>query len=72
MKLTNEKWIAYTCEITERILQMKFGKNYKSKCLIEYDGGSRYTERVQEIFDNIYDDVEVLLRCNGFWNMEDK
>jgi hypothetical protein len=55
MKLNNDKWIAYTSELAERILQMKFGKDYKSKCLIEDDDGSRYTKRGQEIFDNIYE-----------------
>ena len=72
MKLTNDKWIAYTCEITERILKMKFGKDYKSKCLIEDDDGSRYTELGQTTFDNIYDDVERLFESTGFWNMEQK
>ena len=72
MKLNNDKWIAYTCEIANRILEMKFGKDYESKCLVKVGNCTHYTELGQTTFDNIYDDVEVLLRNNGFWNMEVK
>ena len=58
MKLNNDKWIAYTSELANRILEMKFGKEYKSKCLVKVGTCTHYTELGQTTFDNIYDDVD--------------
>lgn len=60
----DDKLIAVTCELANRILEMKFGKEYKNKCLVKVGTCTHYTELGQTTFDNIYDQVENLIMEN--------
>lgn len=62
MKITNDKLIEKTCRISNTILRLKFGKDYDKKCIvINDDDTTQYTETAQDIFNNIYDQVENLI-----------
>ena len=65
MEIDTDKWISTTCDIANQILRLKFGKDYEKECIIFDDDTSSYTEKAQNIFNNILYDVEGLLLEQG-------
>ena len=71
--LSAEEYIEYTCEQADKIMQMKLGKEYDN--YIVYSNPSleiSYTEKGQDIFNNILNAVELCLSDIGIYNEEDR
>ena len=68
--LSADKYIEYTSEQADNIMQMKLGKDYDNYIVYDVDGNSSYTEEGQDIFNNILDAVEQCLSDVGIYNKE--
>tara|TARA_A100001515_G_C4486627_1_gene181873 strand:- start:36 stop:245 length:210 start_codon:yes stop_codon:yes gene_type:complete len=59
--MTDDKLIAATCDISDMIMRLKFGKTLKEIILTNDDGSTEYKETSQDTFNEIYDRVENLI-----------
>ena len=69
--LSADEYIEYTCEQADKIMQMKLGKEYDN--YIVYSNPSleiSYTEKGQDIFNNILNAVELCLSDVGIYSKE--
>jgi hypothetical protein len=58
--MSNDKNIEALSKIADNILRIRYGKDYHKVC-ISYDPStdtSCYTEKIQDEFNEIYDDLE--------------
>ena len=58
--MTDDKKIQFFSETADNILRIRYGKDYHKVC-ISYDpitDTSCYTEKIQDEFNEIYDDLE--------------
>ena len=69
--LSADKYIEYTCEQADIIMQMKLGKSYTTY-VKNIGKETSYTEEGQDIFNNILDAVELCLSDIGIYNEEDR
>jgi len=71
--LSADKYIEYTCEQADKIMQMKLGKDYDNYIVYDNKGKeTSYTEEGQDIFMEILGAVEQCLADVGIYNEEDK
>ena len=73
--LTADQYIEYSCEVADKIMQMKTGEEYYTKyTYMDRDGNSSYTEEGQDIFNDILDAVDIFLSDVGIYpeSEEDK
>ena len=71
--LSADKYIEYTCEQADTIMQMKLGKDYDNYIVYDKSGKEiSYTEKGQGIFMEILCAVEQFLADVGIYNEEDK
>jgi hypothetical protein len=56
--VANDKFIETVCEITEQIVEERFGDEGIEA---DGDGGTRYTDDAQDFFNQRYDEIETLL-----------
>ena len=70
--LSADKFIEYTSEQADNIMQMKLGKDYDNYIVYDVDGNSSYTEEGQDIFIMVLDAVELCLSDIGIYNEEDR
>ena len=71
--LSADKYIEYTCEQADTIMQMKLGKDYDNYIVYDDEGKeTSYTEEGQDIFMEILGAVEQCLADVGIYNEEDK
>ena len=68
--LSADKYIEYTSEQADNIMQMKLGKDYDNYIVYDVDGNSSYTEEGQDIFIMVLDAVELCLSDVGIYNKE--
>ena len=67
------KYIEYTCEQADKIMQMKLGKDYDNYIVYDNKGKeTSYTEEGQDIFMEILGAVEQCLADVGIYNEEDR
>jgi hypothetical protein len=59
--MTDDKLIATTCDISDMIIRLKYGKGLKEIILTNDDGSTEYKESAQDTFNEIYDQVENLI-----------
>ena len=59
--MTDDKLIAATCDISDTILRLKYGKYLKEIILTNDDGSTEYKKTAQDTFNEIYDRVENLI-----------
>lgn len=59
--MTDDKLIETTCDISDMIIRLKFGKGLKEIILTNDDGSTEYKESAQDTFNEIYDQVENLI-----------
>tara|TARA_B100001996_G_scaffold50830_1_gene36368 strand:- start:200 stop:472 length:273 start_codon:yes stop_codon:yes gene_type:complete len=57
MIISNSDFIELTCNLSRMVLDAHFQYN-DEQIIVEEEGGTRYTEKAQQVFDGIYDDVE--------------
>ena len=55
-----DQYIELTCDIADWIMQERYKGNYK-KYIIEDDETISFTEKGQDIFNNLVEEVEILL-----------
>ena len=55
-----EIYLEHTCDFADEIMQMKCGNKYENY-IEEENGGYKYTDEGQEIFDDILGEVEHFL-----------
>ena len=71
--LSADKYIEYTCEQADKIMQMKLGKDYDNYIVYDNKGKeTSYTEEGQDIFMEILGAVEQCLADVGIYNEEDR
>ena len=71
--LSADKYIEYTCELADKIMQMKTGEEYYTQyTYMDRDSVVQYTEEGQDIFDNILGFVESFLSDVDIFNEENK
>jgi len=71
--LSADKYIEYTCEQADKIMQMKLGKDYDNYIVYDDEGKeTSYTEEGQDIFMEILGAVEQCLADVGIYNEEDR
>ena len=58
IKLTPDEYIAFTSEWADDLMKIKLGKDYEKYITYDKDGNSSYTEKGQEIFEDILVSVE--------------
>ena len=64
--LTADQYIEYTCEVADKIMQMKFGKSY-NRYVKNIGKDITYTDEGQNIFNEILDNVEEFLADVGIY-----
>ena len=69
--LSADKYIEYTCEQADIIMQMKLGKSYTTY-VKNIGKETSYTEEGQDIFNDILNAVEQCLADVGIYNEEDR
>jgi hypothetical protein len=71
--LSADKYIEYTCEQADKIMQMKLGKDYDNYIVYNEAGKEiSYTEEGQDIFIEILNAVEQCLSDVGIYNEENR
>jgi hypothetical protein len=71
--LSADKYIEYTSEQADNIMQMKLGKDYDNYIVYDDKGKeTSYTEEGQNIFIMVLDAVELCLSDVGIYNEENK
>ena len=71
--LSADKYIEYTSEQADNIMQMKLGKDYDNYIVYDDEGKeTSYTEEGQDIFIMVLDAVELCLSDVGIYNEENK
>ena len=71
--LSADKYIEYTCEQADKIMQMKTGEEYYTQyTYMDRDSVVQYTEEGQDIFNDILGYVENFLANVGIYNEENK
>ena len=71
--LSADKYIEYTCEQADKIMQMKTGEEYYTQyTYMDRDLVVQYTEEGQDIFNDILGYVENFLANVGIYNEENK
>ena len=60
--ISEDKLIETTSEIADMILRLKFGQDYDKKCIVfNDDNTTEYNKDAQDIFNDIYDNIEHLI-----------
>jgi len=58
--LSSDQYIELTCDIADWIMQERYGDDYE-KYTIEEDEVISFTEKGQDIFNSLVEEVEILL-----------
>ena len=64
--LSADQYIEYSCEVADKIMQMKYGKSY-IRYVKNIDKNISYTDEGQNIFNEILDNVEEFLADVGIY-----
>ena len=73
--LTADQYIEYSCEVADKIMQMKLGEEYYTQyTYMDRDNVVCYTDEGQDIFNDILDAVDIFLSDVGIYreSEEDK
>ena len=65
--LEADQYLSLSCDIADRFMQIKLGKQYDS-CTEQEGGGFRYTPQGQDIFNLILEEVEDTLASHDIYH----
>tara|TARA_R100001086_G_C11814443_1_gene252457 strand:- start:86 stop:349 length:264 start_codon:yes stop_codon:yes gene_type:complete len=66
--LTADQYIEYSCEVADKIMEMKSGEEYYTEySYLDRDNVVRYTDEGQDIFNDILAHVEEFLSDVGIY-----
>jgi hypothetical protein len=65
--LEADQYLSLSCDIADRFMQIKLGKQYDS-CTEQEGGGFRYTPQGQDIFNLILEECEDILASHDIYH----
>jgi hypothetical protein len=70
-KINASSFLEVTSELTDFIMQEKYGDAYENYIFRDESGSYNYTEEGQEIFNNYLGKVETYFNSAGIWHEGD-
>jgi len=56
--IENSKVIEFICETAHRVVREQFGDSGDAGYIDDGNGGTSYSEEAQDLFNDVYDDIE--------------